>query len=182
MAIDSLAVWQSTFEALPKQADWTQNFVDWVDDRVTSKMELPGLFHASGTPFTFTFTKATMKTALDALTTTDDQAQAISDFADAWGDAVTASVAVVIPLTYIGTDTPTTKWSVVTTTLIDPASITAGKAVINTLASEPPAATSKFPEKFRDAFLSLTVTTTGLDSTPTPAGPLPLVDPARAVA
>lgn len=182
MAIDSLSTWKSTFDALAKQSDWTPDFSTWVDDRVTSKMDLPGIGHASPPAFTFTFAKSTFKAALDLLVPVADVTVGITSFSVAWETAVIASVAVVKALSFIGTLTPATQWSSVTSTVIDPASILLGKAKIIELASEDPDAPSKFPDKFRDAFLLLTVTTTGLDSTPTPTGPLPLVDAARAVA
>ena len=181
--IDSLSIWQSTFEALSKQEDWTQNFADWVDNRVTNKMDLIGVLHPSGNALSFTFNKSTFKSALELLPIVSNKVIGVTGFANAWESALLASSVSTLSGSYIGSATPTTTWSVVNSTVLDAPGIAAGKAKILELANDPNvgAGESKFPEKFMDAFLLLTVTTTGLDSTPTPAGPLPLNDASRAV-
>ena len=74
---------------------------------------------------------------------------------------------------------PNTIFSVVNTTVIDPTSIALGKAKILELVTAPPVSDpqlSQFPTKFREATLLLTITVSGLDSTPPGGGgPLPLV-------
>jgi hypothetical protein len=179
--IDPLATWQTTFANLPKVADtsWAQNFADWADARVTSKMKLNGI---GGPNMTFTFNKSLFAAQLIALLPTDDALAGITGFALAWEAAIIASVAATAAGSYIGAPTPSTTWSVVNSTVIDPPSIALGKAKIIELKDAPAtdnALDSEFPIKFREAFLLLTVTTDGLDSDGD--GPYPLIDTARAV-
>ena len=184
MAIDDLTIWKTTLAALPKVGDssWAANFALWVDERVTAKMSLPGI---GGPGFTFTFNKSVFQSALESLAPAGDQATAIAAFADAWESATTASVAITLVGSYIEPATPATTWSIVASTVIDPPSIVIGKAKINELATAPAVSDpndSEFPVKFREAFLSLTITTTGTNSVSPPAGPNPLTDAARSVA
>jgi len=182
MTVDALATWQSTFAALPKVADnsWAAPFAQWANDRVTSKMSLPGI---TGAGLTFTFNKATFESELITLTETADKEAGITAFADAWKTAILVSVAAVAAGSSIGSPSPATTWSSVSSTVITPASITAGRAKIIELKDAPlvgDALESEFPIKFREAFLLLRITTTGLNSvSPTPG---PLVDTARAPA
>ena len=183
--IDDLTTWQTTLAALPQVGDssWAGNFAAWVDDRVSSKMSLPGI---GGPGLSFTFSVSTFETELLGLEETGDQAAAMEAFADAWGLAMSASTAAVAVNSYIEPIGPTTTWSQVDTTVIDPGSIADGKVKINELATSEPvedAADSDFAVIFREAFLLLTITTSGLDSTPPGSGgPLPLVDTERPVA
>jgi len=179
VTIDALPIWQSTFAALPKVANnsWAGNFASWVDSRVTNKMGLNGM---GGAGLSFTFNKTVFEAQLITLTPTGNALAGITAFADAWETAILASVAVVAAGSYIGSPSPSTTWSVVNTTTIDPPSILAAKNKIKELVSAPPTANaldSEFPIKFREAFLLLTITTSGLDSDSPPKS---LVDTARA--
>lgn len=174
--IDSLSIWKTTFQTLPKTEDtsWAGNFADWTDERVSGKAELLFITNPSTT---FTFSKSTFQSLLLGLSPTPSAAAGIQGFADAWETAILASTLNIGPGAFVGIDSPATKWSVVSSSLIDPPSILLGKAKILELVSAAPAedaALSEFPEKFRDAFLALTGSVIGLDSTPIPAGPLPL--------
>jgi len=179
--IDPLATWRSTFKLLPLVVTdvWATNFANWVSDRVTSKMSLPGL---QGPGLTFTFDKATFITELEALEDTTDEEEGAINFAEAWETAMLSSIAAVAVGTSIGAPTTFTTWSAISSTVIDAPSLAAGKAKIIELKDAPKvgdADLSDFPPFFRDAFLLLTITTTGVDSD---GPPNPLVDPARPVA
>lgn len=178
MAIDALSVWKSELANLPKVADtsWALAFASWYADRLTGITTDPSGLTASS--FTFTFPTSIFATALVALAPTTSAAAGIAGFAGAWETALLASTALVAPGSYIGSPSPSTTFSVVATTVIDPASIAAGKAKLLELASAAPVADpndSEFPVKFREATLLLTITVSGLDASPTPSGPLPLV-------
>ena len=181
MAIDSLQEFKTTFADLPKVSDpsWAGNLANWVDERVTNKMDLPGL---GGPPRVYTFNKLVFQASILTMLPTNDQAAAILQLANAWASAVGQMV--VAPLTYIEPQAPATTWAVVDSSVFDAVSIEAGRQKILELQNAEPVADvleSPFPIKFNEAFLLLTVTTSGQDSTPSPAGPLPLVDAARAV-
>ena len=175
--IDILSVWKSTFEALPLVGDssWITGTSTWVDDRVTAKAELTGIINPISP---FTFSKPVFETGLSSMVITGSQATGVTAFATAWEAAIVASAMVITSGAFIGTPSPATTWSAVTSSVIDPASITLAKAKLLELISEPPAVSSSasvFADKLFEAFLLLTGTVTGSDSTPGPTGPLPLV-------
>jgi len=175
MPVDVLDIWKTTLKALPKTADnsWAGNFAAWTDDRTTSKMDLLIIDQ-----FTFTFAKAIFEGALIGLGPTPSAVIGITAFANAWETAINASTVVVPAGASIGTPSPATTWSAVSSTIILAPSIALAKAKILELVTAPTVAdalNSEFPIKFRDAFLLLQIQATGLDSTPPAAGPLPLV-------
>lgn len=188
MTLEALSTWQSTFkdQVVPTEgSDWPDNFTDWYAERVDSpRLSLPGLTIAAP-PLPVTFGKAAFKAIYSTLTVGLTQAAAMAIIANAWEAGLLASTVSVLPGDSIGTPSPATTWSSVTSCVFDTLSIAAGKNKILELvgagnvddALDTPAVV-----KFREATLLLTVTTTGLDSTPSPGGPLPLVDAARAVA
>lgn len=186
MAIDPLATWRSTLAALPKVADnsWATNFAAWVADRINNKITTNPTNLTLASPLVFVFPQATFATQLVALTPTGNALAGITGFADAWKAAIDTvlfpATLNVAPGAFVPPATPATTFSTVTSVLLDPASVTAARAKIIELATAPPVADvndSEFPVKFREAFLLLTITVSGLDSTPTPAGPLPLTVP-----
>jgi len=180
--IDPLATWRSTLAALPKVADtsWAANFAGWVADRVVS-IETDASVLDSSAGFVFVFNEALFASQLIALTPVNDALAGITGFADAWEAAILTTV---FPATlnvsagaFAGSPSPATTFSVVNSVVLDPPSILAAKNKIIELATAAPVADvndSEFPVKFREAFLLLTITVSGLDSTPAPAGPLPL--------
>jgi len=150
MTVDSLQVYTNTLEALPKVEVWAANFAKWVADR-TIDAELEESAEAD---FTFEYGQSSLKTELELLGINPSLSDAISDFSDAWETGLNASV--LTTLTAVG-------FGSITKTEFDLATVTAGKAKIQELENSPPTPTSesKFPEKFRDATLGLTVTITG---------------------
>lgn len=178
MAVDSLNIWKSTLSSLPKVTDgsWSSSFSSWYANRIIAISPDPSVLIPAG--FLFTFNVAIFSSMLSSLTPVPTAAAGILGFANAWEAALLASTAVMGPGSALVPPSPPTIFSVVITTVIDPASIALGKAKLLELVTAPPetdANNSLFPEKFRDATLLLTITVTGLDSTPIPAGPLPLV-------
>jgi hypothetical protein len=182
MATDPLSTWKSTLENLEPtgEVSWALNFSNWIDERVTDKLVVGQKVSESK----FKFGKTIFAAQLQILTPTGNAVEGITKFADAWEKALLASTMSVPPGTYFGSSSPTTTWASVESVVIDPASITKGRIILLTLAAAPVAASaldSLFPEKFRNAFLALTVTITGKDSQTPPNGPLPLVLPAATV-
>ena len=189
MTLDALSIWKSTFkdQVVPTEGpDWPDNKTDWYAERFdTPKLDLPGLTLAAP-PLPAVLGKSAFKAIYSTLAVGLTQAAAIAIIASAWEAGLLAATVSVLPGDSIGVPTPATTWSAVSSSIFDPASITLGKAKILELIGAPnvdDAEDSLTPVKFREATLLLTVTTTGLDSTPPGSGgPLPLVDPARAVA
>lgn len=182
MPIEPLQTWKDELENLPKVADnsWALNFANWYASMIIGIEPDPAALTPTG--WVFTFPAPVFAANLQSLAPTDSQLDGISGFADAWLAAAQISTIVVAPGTIVGPPpgTPPAIFSVVNPppeTQIDPSSVTAAKAKILELVTAPPAGSaqdSQFPEKFRDATLLLTISVSGLDSTPTPAGPLPL--------
>lgn len=179
MAIDSLAIFKSTYNALPSVIDgsWTTTVSDWLDARVTSKAKIAQVTHAT-TPFTFS--KSTFKAQLDLLSITLDKGVAVAAFANAWRLAVDSSVYATIAGDYVNPPPPitTNTWSVVSSSIIDVASRTAAEnqmiTDLNNASNVLDPNNSEIPKILRDAFLNLTISITGFDQTPPPAGPIPL--------
>lgn len=187
MSLDDLQTWKQTFkdQVVPTGGDdWPDNLTDWYVGLFDApKVSLPGLTIVA-TPLPVVFGASAFKAIYSNLTSDLSQADAIAIIANAWEAGLLTSTVTVLPGDSIGVPVPTTIWSAVTSTVIDAPSIALGKAKILELIGAPnakDALDSQTPVKFREATLLLTVTTTGLDSTPTPAGPLALVDAARAV-
>lgn len=178
MAIDPLTTWRSTLAALPKVSDasWAPNFAAWYADRLVAITTDPAALVPTG--FVFTFAQAIFAAQLTALTPVDDPVAGTQGFADAWETALLATTAVIASGSFIPPTSPATLFSVVSSTIIVPASIVAGKAKIMELVTAPSVSDpllSEFPVKFREATLLLKITATGLDSTtPGNGGPLPL--------
>jgi hypothetical protein len=186
--IDPLATWKSTLAALPKVADtsWALTFANWVAARVVSITTDPASLTLAS-PLLFTFNTASFASGLISLAPTNNPLAGITGFADAWANSIATitypASLLVAPGAFIPPTSPTTLFSAITAVSIDPASILSGKAKIIELAAAVPVADpndSLFPEKFRDAFLELTITVVGLDSTvPTPvpltAANIPLI-------
>jgi hypothetical protein len=170
VAIDPLSVWEDELENLPKVSDtsWAANFASWYADRLIGITTDPAALVPTG--FVFTFNESLFASGLLALGPTNNQVQAINDFADAWEVAMLASTVVVGPGSFIPPATPASTFGGVASTVIDP--FAAAKAKLLELIGVPPTVPSAFPTKFRDATLLLTITASGVNSvSPTP-GPL----------
>jgi hypothetical protein len=156
---------------------WAKALADAVDGLVTNKA---GLGVVTGT-FTFTFNKALFMTGIMALTATVVTPMAAQLIGVAWGNAMLSSTMVTAPGAFIGAPAPPTLFSVIISTVIDPPSIVAAQtaliATLSVMQAVEVAQDSALAPALHTAFMSCTATITGLDSTPTPAGPLPLTAP-----
>ena len=177
MVLANAAAWQTAWATVPNVADtsWKANLANKVDSLVTNLLTTNGLFKAPATPaLTFTFAKSTFQSAL-----TDNKPATL---ANAFEAAILASTYVVPINSFIETDTPATKFSVVESCEVDPASVSLAKAKFLEIVGLTPGSAanqSQFPVKLREAFLLLTVTTTGTDSVI--SAPSPLTDAGRAL-
>ena len=126
MSLEALSIWQSTFETdIPPVADasWPDSFTDWYADRFDSpNLSLPGLTIASP-PTPVVFGKSSFKTIFSTLAPGLSQSAAMNIVANAWEAGLLASTIGVVAGDSVGTPSPATTWSSVTSSLIDPASI-----------------------------------------------------------
>lgn len=172
---DPVVDWLTTFSLLPKvmNTSWQANFANWYADRIQNLMPDTKLDVTAG--FTFTFGKSAFQTALASVSS-------IADFANAWETGLLASAVTVSTGAFVDEKSNLTLFSAVATAILDLPSIALGKAKILELVGVSPigdALDSKFPVKFRQATLLLTMTVSGSDSSPTPvplvAATVPLV-------
>lgn len=193
--LEPVSNWESTFNNLPKVSDgsWSQNFADAVDGLTTGKLEISNI---KTVPASFVFGKAAFKSALDPLMPVNTAIEGATNFAGAWEAGLLASTMTVSVGASIGIPVPPTNvYGPLSSagspsppsTLIDAPSIAAAKAslVIALTAIPPSADANAFASAFRSAFLALTCTTMGFDSTPyAPPGtvPIPLPNIAAPVA
>jgi len=176
MAVDPLITWQTTFAALPQVADnsYAANIAEWYGLRVAGIESNPAQFTTVG--FAFSFAESVFATQLLNLGPTVNNVEAINDLADAWQTAINASTISVSSGSCAPPCDPDNTFSVVSSTSLDAASVTAGRTKILDLLTATPvinALDSEFPEVLRSAILLLTFTVDGLDSDPD--GPKPLI-------
>jgi hypothetical protein len=139
---------------------WKADLATFIDDHVGS-LVCNGVKDEDGTDAgTFTWAKSVFEAALSTGTK--------ENLAAAWESAALGSSMAIPALSYIGSLTPTSQWSVVASVVVDPASVAAGKAKIlsdlATIQNVSLANQSTFPVTLRAAFLLLTVTITGTDN------------------
>lgn len=171
--IDPLATWKSELKKLEPidSADWAIKFAQFVADRVPMAELDAKVMTATGL-FSFTFNQALFASGLFPILPSPSAPPVILQFANAWEAAVLASVAVSTPGIAFNPATPATIFSAVISTTVDIPSVAIGKLKIMELAYikvDKDTDGSEFAEKFRDAFLSLTFTVSGINTiTPTP--------------
>lgn len=176
MAVEPLNEWKNQFENMPKTQDssWAKKFADTYAKLIQNIETDPT---ALVSQMQFTFQKTIFENMLMVLPPTTSSAAGATAFAAAWEAAIIASIVAIPSGAFIPPSAPPTLFSSVILSVIDPISIVKGKTEILKLASSQPASNaqaSEFPVQFHKATLSLTITVTGLDSTPPPSGPLPL--------
>jgi hypothetical protein len=181
MPQDPLSVWKSKYKDLKPDesgAVGPKNLTNFIDERVTQKLEFdPGQATLSPPP-TFTWSKNIFKAALSALVATPDPASSKTVMATAWISATQASTMVIASG---ATLSPPVGSGIIGTAvaIVDPPSVTlAGAQLLKDLLkadSPPDQADSVLPVAFQKAFAALTFSITGADATaPTP---IPIVLP-----
>lgn len=175
MAMDALSIWKAQWDLLPLDGTgsaYPMNLANVIGDRVDGKMTTLSVTSSAS----FTFNRALFAAEITGMAPQVTAIAGATKISDAWKTAILASTLTVPPGAFVGAAAPPTTFSVVSTVVVSPA---AGYAsLIAGLIAAPLAGglgQSVFPEELRKAFELLTYTITGLDSTPPPAGPLPLV-------
>lgn len=175
MVLPAKSVFESTLLALPKIATATySNFTGWIAGNTDGNMILTNILPPANNQFVFN--QATMAAQMATLSPTASQSAASTAFFNALEQAILASVFTILSGSYVGTSSPATTFSAVTSVVPDPASLTAAKsagvAYLNSTAlslTQPVMANA-----VRTYLLALTYTVTGMNSLPTPT---PLVAP-----
>ena len=165
MALSAESAWISSFAAAmgPTATNsWAASLANWCGDEADS-MELSAITGA-----TFTFNRATFTSELlSNVSPSADQAAALQKFVDAWGVAVMASTLSVAGGSAFG-------FSAIVATGT-PSNISAAKAVVTAAISGPPTddiMASKLPPAFRDGFLALMYSVSGVGVPPSPPPPI----------
>lgn len=172
--LDPASFWISEFANLPitDSNDWPDNIADLIDSLTTNKLEISGI----SPPSTFTFNRNVFKAGIVSLVPNANVVPNANAFALAFANAVAASTMFVAAGSSVGAPTPATTFSAPPVVVILPPTIAAAQAALTSsiIAAVPVAdpTMSTVPVAFRDAFLALAASVTGLNSVvPTP-GPL----------
>jgi hypothetical protein len=164
-----------------KTGAWADNLADAVDKLVTNKAQVAGVMGSAS----FTFQKALFATGLKKAMPVTAAPQGAMAIADAWEMAILASTMVIPPGSSLGVASPATTWSVVAATIILPPSVALGKlSLMQTLSSAPPVpetSASQLGPALYQAFASLMVSISGMNSLPPPSGPTPLPLPSAPI-
>jgi len=183
MAIESLSNFKSSFANLPiaTAAEFPANLADWFEDNIL----ILALAGVGGAGLSFSFDKSTLITQLTALPTTPQpEASAIAALANCFVSSLTSSTYNTQVGTYLSEPPlPANTFGSVTSTTPNTSSV--GAKIEEMIGTDPDSVQdvddSPFPEKIRDAVLTILITTIGFDQTPPATGPLPLTDAARSV-
>lgn len=187
MAIDSLDIWLDEFEKLPQDPTGDQSprdLANYINDRVTRKMETSSSVVKWSPEPSFTWQKAIFENVLRIICKipSPETVTPAIKLATAWKEATLISTFSIQPQAKMNPPAPaTTGIAASAGAVIDPSSVALGFTyLVSQLSSILPARTrqeSAFPRAFRQAFLMLTVTISGVDTTTPPAGPIPFVYP-----
>lgn len=174
--IGAIPLWRQEF-SLPPVSDisWAKNFADIVDGLVTRKSDF-GVITPS--MVNFTFSKPIFMIGLLSQVPTPIPAAFAELISTTWANAVMASIVVASPGASIGAPSPVTTFSVVATTVIEPASVASAKALLfqDLISMVPVSFTNQsiYADALFKAFTGISITITGMNSIPPPTGPLPL--------
>ena len=177
MALESESIWISEFSNIPNVSDdsWIDNLLNYLEDRINSNLKLIGYFPEGGN--SFTLNRAIIRSSIEQ--STNETGDLINTLALGLKNSVLQTGSLDVQLgSYIVIDTPATKFSSVSSSVIDPSSsILLESKILEMLNSDPVENDSEFPTKIRSAFLLLTAIIAGTNSvTPTPS---PLLDAGR---
>ena len=173
--VEPLPLWRNTLKSLQAtdQLLWTSRLAQWAAARTTMKLSLSNIVG----PVTYTFNMGQFDALLKTCLTTDQKVAAAAQISNAWAAAAMSSPMLVLPGSSLGVPSPATTWSAVAA-VIDPPSVMMAKMQLmqGLLAAEAveDGYLSKMAEAFRQAFLSLSFTVTGMNSLPIPT---PLLSP-----
>jgi len=173
--LEPVPLWKQTFRSIPMvdNVSWSVNIARWASERSTAKLQWIVL----GGPIQFIFNTGVFQSQLSSMRFTADPNQGAMAFASAWESAMNASQLIVVPGVFVGAPSPATLFSVVIGA-IDPGSILLGKMALYQQLVSAPFVNNSFdsilPPALNQAFLSLTVSLSGMNSLPIPT---PLVAP-----
>ena len=181
MAMDSLNVWIDEFSKLPLDPTGlvAPSLVTlFIQQRVQGKLSLSAFKFSPD--IEFIWVSPIFLNAITPICSTTSIITAIpaAMFANAWAESIMASVNIMVPNGATFSPTQGTNGVVSQVfALIDIPSIQNGYSIIfNKLKDATPSNTSEvFPSAFFEGFSALTISIAGVDTTPTPTGPLPIV-------
>jgi hypothetical protein len=189
--IDPLPIWLAEFEKLPQDKDGTQspkNITEFIDKRVTGKLDLNNSVAKFSPPPQFTWQKSVFQPlyAIIAKVPSPDPATPAIKIATAWQTSILASTMILSAGSSIVPPPPGTNGIAATVVaVIDPATVTLAYTTLIAdllkLKATPVAADSEFPKAMYKAFTTITYSITGIDTKPPPAGPIPIVLPLTGV-
>ena len=189
--IDPIAMWLVEFATIPPDTTGDQapkNIADFLDQRVTAKLDLNNSIAKITPPPQFTWQKSIFQAQfmlLSKIPAVDPISPAIK-IAQAWQAATMASTLMISAGAAIAPPPPGTNGIAATAVaIIDPATLAAAMsgliADLSAAQPTPSAATSVLPKALYKAFTSITYTITGMDTKPPPTGPIPIMLPLTGV-
>lgn len=173
--VEPLPLWRNTLKSVQAtdQLLWTSRLAQWAAARTTMKLTLSNIIG----PVTYTFNMSQFDMLLKTCLTTEVKMVAAAQISNAWAASAMASPMIVLPGCSLGAPTPATTWSAVVA-IIDPPSVMMAKMQLMQGLMQADAVEdgylSKMAEAFRQAFLTLSFTLTGMNCLPIPT---PLVSP-----
>ena len=189
--IDPLPTWLAEFEKLPPDTTGDQapkNITDFLDARVTGKLDLNNSIAKFSPPPSFTWQKALFQTQfmlLSKIPAPDPISPALK-IAQAWQTATMASTMVITAGATVLPPPPGSNGQVsVAIAIVDPATLALAVAtLISDLSGakpSPSASASVLPKALYKAFTSITFTVTGVDTKVPPLVPAPILLPLTGV-
>lgn len=185
--IDPLATWLSEFEKIPQDTTGDQapkNMANFINERVTGKIDLSNSVAKFSPPPSFTWQKSTFESLFRIVSKTPspDPITSAIKIATAWQSATLTSTMVITAGATINPPPPGTNGIAGTAiAILDPASLSLAYAgLISDLSGSKPSAAraqSKLAKAIYTAFTKLTFTITGVDTKPPPTGPIPILLP-----
>lgn len=183
MAVDPASIWVDTFKLLPQDPTGDlapTNIANWVNDRVEGKLETSSQVVQFTPPPQFGWQKGIFEETLKAVCKIPSPIAAAPaiKLASAWKDAALASTFTIAPGGNMNPPPSGTNGIVGEgVAVIDPPSVAlAYTYLVEQLSGALPVSdrsNSVLPKAFRQAFLMLTYTISGIDTKPPPSGPIP---------
>ena len=189
--IDPLATWIAEFKKLPQDLtgnDSPKNIANFIDQRVTNKLDLNNSIAKFDPTPIFTWQKSIFQAVLTIIAKMPSP-EVISPaikMANAWQSATLASTFIISAGAAVSPPPPATDGIAATAVaVIDPATLAlAYSGLISDLSSVGPVnmqADAELPKAIYKAFTKITYTITGIDTKPPPVGPIPIILPLTAV-